>query len=622
MEEKMKQVLYKWLEIDLVNIAKKMGLSDKSCDVNLELLTDTIRCLDYESIIVEKPSINYIITVIGLMWEHVDHTKFDLRKFVIKILSRIGYPTSAIICDKDFDKENGTFSGLDSWIDEVALTINQMKNEIMVANQKYLLTDYQKQIWDSMDNDKVLGISAPTSAGKSFVILLKLVDRLINDNIDIVYIVPTLSLLNQVTEDFNRELKKVGVTDYWISNSFDDQQLSNKKNIYIMTQEKAIADKKINTVVCTTTLLQGVNLPAQNVFIRNPHLYVKKQKESSELTNYEMANLRGRAGRLLKDYIGRTFVMDEDEFIDSDGYEQLELFEDVTKELPSGYEQKFEEYKDFIEEALDNNTPVDATMKKYGYIISYIRQSVLKYGAESRGRMKNVGIKLTQKQVAAIILKLDSIDVPKEICYKNRYWDPLVLDYIYNEYDGKLPNTPMEKGAKSKLDKAMRFLRENDVTAEMYNKNIPSTYRKKTMRSIMSSLSLQWATGKALCEILNNSRYEGDDGADNIDSTIELLQNTISYNLPLLLKPLYDMKQSESPFLKCMQVGAFGVVERCMIEMGVPRESALYLYKEIFDEKEIKVENRLELEQIIREKIRLEYKNIPYWIQVQLDFLI
>ena len=30
MEEKMKQVLYKWLEIDLFNIAKKMGLSDKS----------------------------------------------------------------------------------------------------------------------------------------------------------------------------------------------------------------------------------------------------------------------------------------------------------------------------------------------------------------------------------------------------------------------------------------------------------------------------------------------------------------------------------------------------------------------------------------------------------------
>lgn len=388
------------------------------------------------------------------------------------------------------------------------------------------------------------------------------------------------------------------------------------------TLEKAIADKKINIVVCTTTLLQGVNLPAQNVFIRNPHLYVKKQKESSELTNYEMANLRGRAGRLLKDYIGRTFVMDEDEFIASGGYEQFELFEDVTKKLPLGYEQKFEKYKELIEKTLDNNTPVDATMKKYGYIISYIRQSVLKYGMESRNRMKNVGIKLTQKQVAAIILKLKSMGIPKEICYKNRYWDPFVLDFIYNEYDGKLPNTPMEKGAKGKLDRAMYFLRDNAATVEMYNKNIPSKYRKGAMRSIMSDLSLQWANGKALCEILNNPRYDGDKGADNIDSTIELLQNTISFNLPLLLKPLYDMKQPESPFLKCMQVGAFNAVERCMIEMGIPRETALFLYKEIFGEKEIKVEKRLDLEEIIREKIRLEYRNMPYWIQVQLDFLI
>lgn len=62
------------------------------------------------------------------------------------------------------------------------------------------------------------------------------------------------------------------------------------------------------------------------------------------------------------------------------------------------------------------------------------------------------------------------------------------------------------------------------------------------------------------------------------------------------------MKQPESPFLKCMQVGAFSVVERCMIEMGIPRESVLFMYKEIFDGKEIKVENRLELEQIIRNR--------------------
>lgn len=843
MEEKKKQVLRSWLEIELYKIAKKMSLVKKAYEASEDLIMDTIRCLDHESIMKAEPSVNYIITVIGLMWEHIDHEKYDIRKIIIKFLSRVGYPTSAIICDENFDVKEGSFSQLDSWIDEILTTINQMKNEVLVGDKKYILTDYQKQIWDSMDEDKILGISAPTSAGKSFVILLKIVNRLITENIDVVYIVPTLSLLNQVTEDFNRELKKIGVKDYWISNSFDDEQTEERRNIYVMTQEKAIAafsdserafskrlilvadeiqnierikedtdqrskilfdtliefrykqnveqiiisgprieeiekvgesifgietkdhttnvspvlnltysikridkrymlkqycalteepmvieiensdviegygqktytdrylsylnglvkgvgkesqniifsptsdtarkialamdgevdesnkalieyysstikdnyalcktlsngvayhhgklpmhvrrtlekaisDKKIQYVVCTTTLLQGVNLPAQNVFIRNPHLYIKKKKDAPELTNYEMANLRGRAGRLLKDYVGRTFVMDEDEFVDTEGYEQLELFEDVTKELPSGYEQKFEEYREAIEYALEENKPVDATMKKYGYIISYIRQSVLRYGSESQQRMRDVGIKLTQKQVAAIIHKLEQITVPKEVCYKNRYWDPFVLDAIYTSFEGQVPDTPMEKGAKGKIDKIMRFLRDTEETSDMYSKYIPDMYKNGKMRSIMVGLSLKWANGEKLSEILSDSRYDGEDGMDNIDNTIELLQNTISFSLPLLLRPIYDMWKPESCFLTCMQAGAFSNIVRCMIEMGIPRETALFLYEELFEEKDCTEEDKLELDRIVREKVQQGYNELPYWIRVQLDFLV
>ena len=163
------------------------------------------------------------------------------------------------------------------------------------------------------------------------------------------------------------------------------------------TLEVAIANKNVSNVVCTTTLLQGVNLPAQNIFIRNPHLYIKKTSEAVELTNYEMANLRGRAGRLLKDYVGRTFVMDEDSFAATEGYEQLELFEDESKELLTGYEQRFQEYKWEIEDALKNDKVVDETMKKYGYIISYIRQSILRYGKDSKYRMQTQPQKQTHK---------------------------------------------------------------------------------------------------------------------------------------------------------------------------------------------------------------------------------
>ena len=585
MEQEKKSVLNRWLEIEFYKIANKANLIYETRAIDVNLIYDSIRVLDYETIISKKTDVNYVITIIGLMWEHVNHTMYDLKSIIVKFLSRIGYPTSAIICDKNFDSNECSFSKLNSYIDEILSTMNQLKNEIDIAGKKYLLTDFQMKIWNSMDKDKLIGISAPTSAGKSFVILLKIVEKLLNDKFDVVYIVPTLSLLNQVTEDFNSVLKSMRVEDYWISNSFDRDGDDNIRNIYVLTQEKAIAafsesdfafsnrmilvadeiqnierikedtdqrskilfdtlvefrykknvqqiiisgpriddidkvgesifgmetinhttnispvlsltysikkngnkyyfkqycaltkepiikeiennkliegygrkqytekyleyltkfvsnvgkdnqniifaptansarkialalnseesnknaslieyykktvrdnyalcktlekgvayhhgklpmhvrrtlenaivDKKVKNVVCTTTLLQGVNLPAQNVFIRNPHLYVTKKNNAPELTNYEMANLRGRAGRLLKDYVGRTFVMDEDEFSDTEGYEQLELFDDVTKELPSGYEQRFEEFRGEIEDIIIDNTPIDSTMRK------------------------------------------------------------------------------------------------------------------------------------------------------------------------------------------------------------------------------------------------------------------
>ena len=80
----------------------------------------------------------------------------------------------------------------------------------------------------------------------------------------------------------------------------------------------------------------------------------------------------------------------ESAFASTEGYDQLELFDDVSKELPSGYGERFEEFRYDIEEVIETDKTVDATMQKYGYLVSYIRQSVLRYGKESRKRMNDV----------------------------------------------------------------------------------------------------------------------------------------------------------------------------------------------------------------------------------------
>ncbi len=843
MEEIKASVLKEWLEIDFYRTANKIGFSDSTKYVSEELVVQSIRCLDYETSVVEHPSVNYVITIIALMWEHTDKQAYDLRKIIVKFLSRIGYPTSAIIADKEFDQENCVFSSLESPLEHIYATLNQENNSVDVCGHKYLLTKFQMDIWNSMDKEKLIGISAPTSAGKSFVILLKLLAKLCKERFDIVYIVPTLSLLNQVAEDFNKNINLLDIPNCLVSSSFVEKDNETQNNIYVLTQEKAIAafsdkrnvflrpmvlvadeiqnierikedaderakvlfdtlnefrykenvnqiiisgpriddiertgknlfglrtkdittfdspvlnltysvyryggkyylkqyctltkypivkqidnsnaiqgygktsydeaylnylngfvqhfegqqniifsptaptarkiacslqgnergdhdiqelveyykcsihpqysmcktlvrgiayhhgklpdhvrrtiekaihNKSVSSIVCTTTLLQGVNLPTQNIIIRNPHLFIRQNANSAKLSNYEMANLRGRAGRLLKDFVGRTFVLDETSFAETDGYDQITIFEDATKELPDGYGERFEKHQEDIESVVSTTKPVDNNMSQYGDLVAYIRQSVLRYGSEAKQKMQNVGVKLTKEQVAAIILKLDELSVPKDICYKNRYWDPFILDVIYTKYPEGVPAHPLERGAKAKLDRMLKFLRDTPETKMMYEKHIPREYRENIGRGILKDLCMTWAKETSLSDILSNINGSEDEIADKIEDVIEVLQNTVSYRVPLLLKPIFDIKNPESVFLPCMQSGAYNKVTKLLIEIGVPRECAIYLNNSLFCSYDSNNKADEEIESDIRKILKNNITMLPYWISVQLEFL-
>ncbi|BDU95290.1 hypothetical protein SNUCP5_14840 [Clostridium perfringens A] len=843
-------VLYRWLRIEYYAIANKAKFIDEKLYVDDNLILKTVRCLDYLSIIEKEKSKEYIITIIALMWEYTNKNKYNLKSFIIKILSRIGYPTSAIIIDNDFDKNEGKFLKPTSMVDMVSIALEQSYNEVVIKDKKFLLTEFQKKIWDSMESEKSIGISAPTSAGKSFVILIKTIYIMAKHNWNIVYIVPTLSLLNQVTEDYNKMLKALGIKNYKITNNFEQNMSNDINTIYVLTQEKAltafshekkvftkgiilivdeiqnierinddkdlrakilydtliefrrrknvkkiiiagprikeidelgknifgkntlsintsispvlnltysikkinnnyyfrqycalnnyiyqrriendiiiegygqkkyqdkymkylkkfvknigendqniifvpttntaskvasyfasdnnkiseeleslvlyyrntvnknytmcktlksgvayhhgklpmhvrrtlekaISDKKITNIICTTTLMQGVNMPAQNIIIRNPHLYINKNKNLSvELSSYEMANLRGRSGRLLKDFIGRTYVMDESEFEDIEGYNQIELFEDVKTELPSGYKDKFEEYRESIIEVIETEKTIDKEMNKYGYLVSYIRQTVLRYGEKSKDKLGEVGIDLSKKQIKVIIGNLENLEIPKDICYKNRYWDPFILNEIYLKASDKInnmPDMPNKKGAKNRLKNLLNFLRENNTTKMMYEKYIPEKYQKGSERSSLCKLCIEWACEEQLSKILSGEKYQGEKGSENIDSTIEILERIVSFNIPLLLKPIFDILSPNSIFLTCLQTGAYKKTTRKMIEIGVPRETAIYIDEKLFNEININNYEDSSIENKIRTTIQNRFDELPYWIQVQLEFMI
>src|SRR5258708_39094922 len=63
------------------------------------------------------------------------------------------------------------------------------------------------------------------------------------------------------------------------------------------------------SLVCTTTLAQGVNLPARNVFIDTPTRGAGKPLDPALLWNFA-----GRAGRLNHDIVGNVFLLNYEEW--------------------------------------------------------------------------------------------------------------------------------------------------------------------------------------------------------------------------------------------------------------------------------------------------------------------
>ncbi|MFW8642331.1 helicase-related protein [Rhizobium beringeri] len=73
--------------------------------------------------------------------------------------------------------------------------------------------------------------------------------------------------------------------------------------------EAAVSSGEIDYLVCTSTLLQGVNLPAKNIF-----MFAPEKGRTRALESTDFWNLAGRAGRLKREFQGNIFLIDYDKW--------------------------------------------------------------------------------------------------------------------------------------------------------------------------------------------------------------------------------------------------------------------------------------------------------------------
>jgi len=126
-------------------------------------------------------------------------------------------------------------SKLNSLVGMIQRHVVEHLNTIHVHGEKIALTDYQKEVWDSLEGGSSLAISAPTSAGKSFLVIEHLCRRAVSTSgFTFVYIAPTRALLSEVHMRIKARL--ASEPDIRITDIPTFEQLP--RQIFVLTQER------------------------------------------------------------------------------------------------------------------------------------------------------------------------------------------------------------------------------------------------------------------------------------------------------------------------------------------------------------------------------------------------
>lgn len=124
-------------------------------------------------------------------------------------------------------------------------TMREVENSVVnFDGRDVALTDFQYELFETLDQNTSVSVSAPTSAGKSFVMGLDLVRRLQKGvPACVVYLVPTRALIREVVHKLRKELRSAGMDTVPVrSVPFPiEKEKAPQGAVYVLTQERLMS---------------------------------------------------------------------------------------------------------------------------------------------------------------------------------------------------------------------------------------------------------------------------------------------------------------------------------------------------------------------------------------------
>lgn len=255
--------------------------------------------------------------------------------------------------------------------------------------------------------------------------------------------------------------------------------------------ERLFKNGKLKFLVCTSTLIEGVNLPAKSIFIRGP-----KKGKGKPMGEIDFWNLAGRAGRQGKEFQGNVICVDTDikrVWTKPPRNRMKYTIRKAVDQIVYDNSADFLKYITSIEKERVNTKP------EYEYGLTYFLTEYIKKGSISHLEPKYEFVFLDE--IESIIKGiLSEITLPHKIITRNPGINPLdmqnLLNYFYN-YSGDpielIPSLPEDEHA---LDNYCRVI---DIISEYLSGDVPQVTFSHAL------LVLNWLRGMSLSRIIERN---------------------------------------------------------------------------------------------------------------------
>lgn len=323
----------------------------------------------------------------------------------------------------------------------------------------------------------------------------------------------------QYTPVEDRKLKEFSeFLKSYISEKYDLAELINHGIAYHYSMLPSIVkggiedlakEGKIKVITCTSTLLEGVNIQANNIYVYNP------RKNTDNLSNLEFWNLAGRAGRMSNDICGNIICLDINQKWDSE-YKQKDI-ENIEFRKDKILKADLGKFINFMKDENSLKTKKEKKLKEEYYNLeSVLTVDILNgkkltenymYESEAINTVESlISEKLVENRVSEnLIKKLIGIKV-EDI---NILWK--LFNDNYEKIDEYCLVNPYVEGSSEKFDIVLNII--NDI----FLKKRDSVEYLKAIRIT----AFQWMNEKSLREIIfNNFNLETSD-SDGINRRIE-----------------------------------------------------------------------------------------------------